>query len=390
MATMNLPVKLTKEERLSLALEQAVEQRALEAVEAEKKAADAGFNATIKRHKKSIHERNEGIDTGIIDREVPVRQLLDVERGRVKVIRLDTFEVVSDRPMDDAERQLRLEGTGESPGAQPPTTTKKTAAEDAEKSEEQTTAATPEEAEKIRSERLAEEAKDRIMTVVSGLMLLAKVEDAGEGAVTIRVEEGEIVAEATSPYEQFARGKLAQELVRIVTEIEVKKAAAAMPEVKVASPEPSAFCLARYDAIAGEIIAGANPETGAWVAKYETPLAVMEAEGDDEAAARAALRAKLLAKFAEDEAKLAGGSAPPKTGLKAPPKNGKGATHKRHDDGPPPEAPPAPPEAAAGDGAAPKPPAPDAPAGGGAAPEGELCTEDCAISHIHTEKRMPF
>lgn len=370
MSTLKLPVKLTKNERLALSDEQAAELNALEAVEAEKKAVNSGYNASIKKHKLSMHDRNQGILTGVLDREVEVRQLLDADKGRVKVIRLDTFEIVSDRPMDDEERQLRLEDLG-------PTKTAKTDDEERERADEQKNAATPEEAEKLRSERITEEVNDRCMSIVAGLMLMVKVEPAVDGGgVTLRIEEGEIVAEATGETESAARGELAQAVVRMVMDAEVKKTIAAAAKSTVAEVAPSAFVQARYDAIAPEITVVEDAERGAFVARFETPISVMDAEGDTEDAAREGLRAKLFAKFAEDEAKLAGGGAAPKVGLKAPPKaNGKPKTNGAE------------PDAAAGSAAKPKAPKPTPPADDGAAPGPEsFCEPGCAETHVHEFK----
>jgi hypothetical protein len=341
MGTMSLPVKLSKAERLALALEQATEQRALEIVEAEKKLANNGFNAKIKEHKASIHDRNEAIDTGIIDREVEVRQLLDVDKGRVKVVRLDTYEIVSDRPMDDEERQLRLEGTG-------PTKTDKTADEERERADEERDAATPEEAEQIRAERLTEEENERIMMQVAGLMLMATIEAAEGGDVTMRVEHDGIVAEATAESETQARVELSHAVLAMVQAAAQKKAREAAAAV-VATYSPAVT--ARADAYLADAVV--TQELDMFVARYETPTHVMEGSGATADDARAALRAKMLEKFAAEEAKLradGGLSNPPKTGLKAP----KGAKGK----------------------AAEPPPAPD--------PELDVCDgEGCEKPHVH-------
>lgn len=134
-------------------------------------------------------------------------------------------------------------------------------------------------------------------------------------------------------------------------------------------PTPSAFVAARYAAIEGEILVSAPAaDLGDFLARYETPVSIIEALGETEEAAREALRVKLFAKFAEDEAKLAGLSAPPKIGLVVPHKtgaNGKGKTNGHAKPAAPPPV-PAPVDEDLG-----------------APPEFPTCEPGCTDAHVH-------
>jgi len=152
--TLRLPVKLTDEERLRVALDLSAAQTALEAAEALKKAEMKEHSEAIKDLKTSVHSLNVSLSTGTVEREVAVEDRIDPVTGKSTCYRLDTNEPVNTRDLDPEERQLSL---GDAPGPAPA----EVLGDDAGKTEEQLAAATPDEAEQLRDARLAEEAAVR-------------------------------------------------------------------------------------------------------------------------------------------------------------------------------------------------------------------------------------
>jgi hypothetical protein len=136
---MLLPVVLTEHEKLALFDEVSLMLTEVEKLEAERKRLPEAIKALLA----SIHMKNHAKAAGVIEREVEVFEVAHAFTGRVSTYRVDTGAVVKEREMDPDERQLSLDGA-------------RKGAPD-ERTEEQRAAGTPEEAEAMRAERLAED-----------------------------------------------------------------------------------------------------------------------------------------------------------------------------------------------------------------------------------------
>lgn len=156
--TLYLPVALTPDEHLALALEMSAVIKEAEAKELEKKATMSLLNEAVNALYSRIHDLNGPVSSGFVERDVEVREETNTFSGKVKVFRVDTGAWVKDRDMDPDERQLRL-GETAVPGPTPDNV--RSLSEHREKTEEQLAAGTPEEAEALRAARLADEREAR-------------------------------------------------------------------------------------------------------------------------------------------------------------------------------------------------------------------------------------
>lgn len=180
-----LPVKLTLEERLAAGNELCEALAEYDKVEAEKKIATRGFNEKLGGINARIGTLSRKYHDGEELRDVECEQIKDIVAKTVRVIRLDTFEQVGEtRNLSDWELQTELPGIPEASsdpdadqepaaGDEPPTppallkapigdrASKRKRKEKAERDEVQAVAESPEEAEALRADRLADEAASR-------------------------------------------------------------------------------------------------------------------------------------------------------------------------------------------------------------------------------------
>ena len=103
-----LPVALTKDERLQIAMDMASAQSDMEHLEKDKKAAVDDFNAKIEGHYADVSRCSSVLRRGEKDVEVPCETIRDYRLGNVRITRLDTFKVIQDRPMTSEERQRAI------------------------------------------------------------------------------------------------------------------------------------------------------------------------------------------------------------------------------------------------------------------------------------------
>lgn len=103
-----LPVKLTTKELLAAGREQADAQEELRDTEGQMKAAADEYKGKIKAITWKIVRLANLVRAGYEHREVKCEQVYDYEEGRVKIMRLDTAEIVEDRPLRQDEQQMSL------------------------------------------------------------------------------------------------------------------------------------------------------------------------------------------------------------------------------------------------------------------------------------------
>jgi uncharacterized FlaG/YvyC family protein len=106
-------VKLTDIELLELGREMASALEQRESIKAQKKAADAGYNLQIENLDEQLERVGAKVRAGTDARFVECREDRNFRLGVVRVTRLDTGEVIRDRPMTARERQLTLPSSDE-------------------------------------------------------------------------------------------------------------------------------------------------------------------------------------------------------------------------------------------------------------------------------------
>lgn len=103
-----LPVKLTTKELLAAGRDQADSHEKLRDTEGQMKAAADEYKVKIKAITGTIVRLANLIRAGYEHREVKCEQVYDFEAGRVQIMRLDTAEIVEDRPLRQDEQQMQL------------------------------------------------------------------------------------------------------------------------------------------------------------------------------------------------------------------------------------------------------------------------------------------
>jgi len=106
--TGTLPCLITDEERLQFGRDQARAAKNLQETQAAKKRA-AAYHASQEKEIQASIDRLAGIiDSGIEWREVECEEIIDYDLGYRRVVRLDTGETVTSRPLTRKECQLAM------------------------------------------------------------------------------------------------------------------------------------------------------------------------------------------------------------------------------------------------------------------------------------------
>jgi hypothetical protein len=213
MPTLMLPCTLTDEDRLRISSEQTAEITAQEQVEGAKKAAVKDFNVAIKQHRAKVHDFNESLRTGTELRDIEVEERPDYVAGIVFIHRLDTGECVKQRAIDPDERQLKN-------GLQGPQVLDGGKADEAARADEQRDASTPEEAEALRAERLANERADRISAAVvearGRITVVQRDGESSEQGFDATLQFGNRVLAAWAETEDVARAGIETQVTEIL------------------------------------------------------------------------------------------------------------------------------------------------------------------------------
>lgn len=103
-----LPVKLTTKEMLQAGRDQADAQEQHQEIERQAKQAASEYKGKLKQTAGTIIRLANLVRAGYEHREVKCEQVFDFDEGRVKIMRLDTAEIVEDRPLRADEGQMAL------------------------------------------------------------------------------------------------------------------------------------------------------------------------------------------------------------------------------------------------------------------------------------------
>jgi hypothetical protein len=107
--TMDLPVRLADDELLRVAKVLAKELKAKDKLETEAKVSAQEFKDKLKEADSTVSDLAHVLKTGQEVRPVDVVEQPDFSRGIVLIVRLDTEEPVSQRRLEEHERQVSLQ-----------------------------------------------------------------------------------------------------------------------------------------------------------------------------------------------------------------------------------------------------------------------------------------
>lgn len=103
-----LPVPLTDRERLEIGESIADAQMKAEQAELDKKAADEGYKGVIESAYADVSNLTKQLRRGKKDAMVQCQIRKDYRLGHIRTIRMDTAEILEDRPMTTTERQMGM------------------------------------------------------------------------------------------------------------------------------------------------------------------------------------------------------------------------------------------------------------------------------------------
>lgn len=106
--TRTLPVRLTERELLDRGESLALERFARNHCDAQRKAAAAGFKEQLEVFEAEIDRLAGIVREKAEPRPVACRNVRDMNRGVIEVVRTDTGEIVESRVMTEMERQTRM------------------------------------------------------------------------------------------------------------------------------------------------------------------------------------------------------------------------------------------------------------------------------------------
>lgn len=307
MGTIRLAVPLTDADRLMILGEMSAAQSALEAAEAEKKRVSGELSEEIKGHKATVHDRNEKLRSGQIWRDVAVEIRPNPENGKHETWRLDTNTIVRAADMDPEERQVRL-------GLEGPKVLDGGKKDDAGKTDEQLEADTPEEAERLRAERLANERAERISaTCAEERTRITVMRNKADGPLEGTLNFGDHVLTGIGPDDEQCRDAIIRQLVPILEEQEDAAAKKVVDDAAAEAEKARADREARIEtAIAAErprIRAVSQPnETDpkrAFLATLQYGNVVLQAEAETEEAAADGVATQVRDCLEADEEKAA-------------------------------------------------------------------------------------
>ena len=103
-----LPIALSEKEILARGELLAKEVQVRERVDTERKEAAAGFRERLDKHDAEIERLAEEVESGAETQDVECALYEDGDRMLMQWVRLDTGEVIEERPMSAEERQLDI------------------------------------------------------------------------------------------------------------------------------------------------------------------------------------------------------------------------------------------------------------------------------------------
>lgn len=105
----NLPCKLTTKDRAIAANQLAEAIQNLESLEIERKVETKNYNSRKQQFTGSIHRLSREVSNGEAVRSVDCELRLNYTKLTAKVVREDTGEVVTERPMSEDEKQMDMD-----------------------------------------------------------------------------------------------------------------------------------------------------------------------------------------------------------------------------------------------------------------------------------------
>jgi len=104
-----LPCKLNEKDRADAADKLATAIQRVESLEIEKKTLNTNFKGQIDTQKEQIHKLTIEVKDGISQRSIDCELALNYSKLRAILTRLDTGQIVEERPMTEEEKQMKFE-----------------------------------------------------------------------------------------------------------------------------------------------------------------------------------------------------------------------------------------------------------------------------------------
>ena len=108
--TKSLACKLTEAEVLQYGRDMAQEHAEYNRVEGEMKSVQKEYKAKLEEKQANIDKLSGRVHSGIEARDVACTETKNWIAGTVYTVRLDTMEVIEDRPMREDEKQMEIGG----------------------------------------------------------------------------------------------------------------------------------------------------------------------------------------------------------------------------------------------------------------------------------------
>jgi hypothetical protein len=108
--TKSLACKLTEAEVLQYGRDMAQEHAEYNRIEGEMKSVQKEYKAKLEEKEANISKLSGRVHSGIEARDVACTETKNWTAGTVYTVRLDTMEVIEDRPMREDEKQMEIGG----------------------------------------------------------------------------------------------------------------------------------------------------------------------------------------------------------------------------------------------------------------------------------------
>lgn len=109
----DVKTELTPARRAELGAEIAAHTLRYDELEAAKKEVGSEYTAKMKAEKSDALRKSKALRSGVLEEQVECVEVQDFARNAVRFQRIDTGAIVGERPMEQGERQLSIDGVDE-------------------------------------------------------------------------------------------------------------------------------------------------------------------------------------------------------------------------------------------------------------------------------------
>lgn len=115
----DVKTELTPARRAELGAEIAAHTIRYDELEEAKKAQTKDLTAKMKAERADWTRKAKALRAGVLEEQVECYEIQDFARNEVSFKRIDTGEIVAQRPMEQHERQLKIDGLDDKPAPPP-------------------------------------------------------------------------------------------------------------------------------------------------------------------------------------------------------------------------------------------------------------------------------